>query len=100
MRARFIASVSAAALLTASLVQRVIGEEVRRDKSIKGLETPGFAAGVSKASIFLPLDFYSRHRDELALDADQARELDRLAEAMREPAQKLESERAIRTNAL
>lgn len=56
-------------------------------------------SGVGKA-IFVPFDFYPRHRDELGLNAGQLSEMQRLADQMRESAQSLEAERRERTKAL
>lgn len=87
MKARVIPSLIIAVLLAGNVARRMIAEEVRRDP-------------VAKANIFLPFEFYGRHRSELELNADQVREMERLAESIREPAQKLDRERAKRTRAL
>jgi len=84
---RLIPSLIVALFLAGNLSQRMIAEEVRRDP-------------VAKAAIFLPFDFYGRNREALGLNVEQVREMERLAESIREPAQKLESERAKRTKAL
>jgi hypothetical protein len=76
-----------AVFLAGAPAQRIAAEEVRPDPS-------------AKATIFLPFEFYGRNREELGLNADQVREMERLAESVREPAQKLESERTKRNKAL
>ncbi len=51
-------------------------------------------------AIFVPFDFYPRHRDELGLNDEQTREMQRLSDQMRDSAVALEAERRERTNAL
>ena len=75
------------ALLASHLAPKPLAEEAPREP-------------VAKATIFLPFDFYTRNRDALGLTAEQAREMERLAKEMREPAQKLDRERANRTKTL
>ena len=87
MKFRLIATVAAGLIFAARFVPQAFAEEARPDPSVK-------------ATIFLPFDFYGRNREGLGLNADQAREMERLAESIREPARKLESERAARTKAL
>jgi len=50
--------------------------------------------------IFVPFDFYPRHRDELGLNNEQTREMQRLSDQMRDSAVALEAERRERTKAL
>jgi len=50
--------------------------------------------------IFVPFDFYPRHREELGLNDEQVREMQRLSDQMRESALSLEGERRERTKAL
>lgn len=52
------------------------------------------------APLYLPFDFYARHREGLELDDNQARELHRIADGMQEEAQKLEASRVEHTNTL
>ena len=87
MKSLLMQTLVAGAILAASLLPHTFAEEARPDPSVK-------------ATIFLPFDFYGRNREALGLNADQARELERLAESIREPAKKLEGERAARTRAL
>src|SRR5829696_1433435 len=87
MKVRFISTLVALAVLIGNLARQAVAEDAR-------------GPAVSKASIFLPFDFYTRHREELGLSREQAREGERLAKELREPAQKLESDRARRTKAL
>ena len=54
----------------------------------------------SHDALFLPLDFYPTHREALRLSDDQMRELQRIAEGMRGPAEKLEAEMRDRGRAL
>ena len=50
--------------------------------------------------MFLPLDFYPKHREALGLSDDQVREMQGIAQGMREPAEKIEAEMRERTKAL
>jgi hypothetical protein len=74
-------------MLVATFAPQARAQEARLDPAVK-------------ATIFLPFDFYGRNREALGLNADQAREMERLAESIREPAKSLESERAARSRAL
>ncbi len=60
---------------------------------------PSPAPGAPKIS-FVPFDFYPRHSDELGLNAEQLREMQRLSDQMRASAQSLENERRESTKAL
>ena len=50
--------------------------------------------------VFLPFDFYARHREELGLNEAQARELERIGEDLRKAAQKFEEDRRAHTTSL
>ncbi len=50
--------------------------------------------------VFVPFDFYPRHREELGLTDEQVREMQRLADQMRDSALTLDEERRERTRAL
>ncbi len=47
-------------------------------------------ATVAHGIIFLPLDFYLKNREALGLNEDQVREMDRIAEELRESGEKIE----------
>src|SRR6266511_2239146 len=66
---------------------RIMAEEAARDSA-------------AQVPVFLPFDFYPRHREELGLNEEQVREMQRIADGMREAAKKSEAERARRTKAL
>jgi Spy/CpxP family protein refolding chaperone len=51
-------------------------------------------------AVFVPFDFYPRHREELGLNEEQVREMQRIADGLREAAKKSEAERARHTKAL
>jgi Spy/CpxP family protein refolding chaperone len=55
---------------------------------------------VATKVIFVPFDFYPRHRDELGLNDEQTREMQRLSDQVRDSAVALEAERRERTKAL
>jgi Spy/CpxP family protein refolding chaperone/ribosomal protein S20 len=80
-------SILIATLTAGALRQPVMAEEPSR-------------ATVAYGVIFLPLDFYAKHREALGLSEDQMHELQRIAEGMREPAQKLEGLMHERTKAM
>jgi len=62
-------------------------------------QPPGSDSAAAKL-IFVPFDFYPRHRDELGLSDEQTREMQRLSDQMRDSAVALEAERRERTKAL
>ena len=84
---RFMQAVAVAVLVAGVSAHRTVAEEGGRDP-------------IAKTSVFLPFDFYPRHREDLGLNEEQVREMQRIADGMREAAQKLEGERAKRTKAL
>lgn len=71
-----------------------------------GLSAPPLFAGepprdpAAPKPVFVPFDFYPRHREELGLNDDQLREMQRLSDQMRESALTLEAERRERTKTL
>jgi hypothetical protein len=80
------------ALVIATLLMGGIAHQTSAGEG--GRETTG------QAAIFLPFDFYPRHREELGLNEEQVREMQRIADSTRESAQILEGERGKRTKAL
>jgi Spy/CpxP family protein refolding chaperone len=87
MRNPFFGAFAMAILAVGGFGHRIIAEEPAR-------ESP------AQAAVFVPFDFYQRHREELGLNEEQIREMQRIAEGMREAARKSEAERATRTKAL
>jgi Spy/CpxP family protein refolding chaperone len=73
--------------------------------AVEGFDHPSTAQepareSPAQAAVFVPFDFYPRHREELGLNEEQVREMQRIAEGMHETARKSEAERAERTKAL
>jgi Spy/CpxP family protein refolding chaperone len=87
MKHPFFGAFTIAVLAVGGFGHRIIAEEPAR-------ESP------AQAAVFVPFDFYPRHREELGLNEEQGREMQRIAEGMRETASKFEAERAGRTKAL
>ena len=87
MKRRFSAVLAIAPLLIGGFVQQTIAEEAGRETT-------------AQAAVFLPFDFYPRHREELGLNEQQVREMQRIADSVREATQRLEDERGKRTKAL
>ncbi|MEQ1859208.1 MAG: periplasmic heavy metal sensor [Chthoniobacteraceae bacterium] len=87
MKHKLIPSLVLAALSVGALHQRGAAEEPSR-------------AAVAHGIVFLPLDFYPKHREALGLSEEQVREMHGIAEGMRAPAEKIEAEIRERTKAL
>ncbi len=58
------------------------------------------ASSGAQAILMLPIEFYPEHRSDLGLSDDQMHEIQRIAEGMREPAQKIQEEMMARNRAL
>ncbi len=87
MTPRFIPSLIFAAAAAGIFPCPILAEEPKRESAGPG-------------PVLVPFDFYPTHRKELGLNEDQAHEMQRLAEGMRDSGQKLEAERRERTRAL
>ena len=87
MKYKLIPSLVAAALAAGAFPQPTSAAEPASDSVFHGV-------------LFLPLDFYPKHREALGLSDDQMRELQRIAGEMREPAEKIEAAMQERTKAL
>jgi hypothetical protein len=83
---KFIPALTLTVLTTATFTCTVTAEEPSR-ATVKG-------------AVFLPFDFYPKHREALRLNEEQVREMRRIAESMRDSGHKLEAERRKRTQAL
>lgn len=86
MKHRFIPAILTAIVVAGTFACPIIAEEPKRESAGPG-------------PVLVPFDFYPRHREELRLNEDQVREMQRLAEGMRDSGQKLEAERRERTKA-
>ncbi len=77
----------------------IVGGSILASPAYAGeaIERPG---SETEGAIFVPFDFYPRHRDELGLNDAQTREMQRLSDQMRDSAVALEAERRERTKAL
>jgi hypothetical protein len=84
MKRGSIQSLAIAVLLLGASADASLAEEARPAKA-------------AQSPVFLPFEFYSRHRALLGLNEVQAREMQRIAEGVGENTQKLESERRKQT---
>ena len=86
MKPQLIRALTLAVLAAATFTRVAVAEEPSRSSA--------------KGAVFLPFDFYPKHREALGLNEEQVREMQRIADGMRDSGQKLEGERRERTKAL